>query len=54
MKEVPKQDLPDVSGGDFNQGGCIPYPRLPSPDDGIDYPHNPFNPVIESPYTIEK
>lgn len=52
MKEVPKQDLPDISGGDDVSGDCIPYPRLPSPDDGTDYPRDPFSPVYESPYAL--
>ena len=50
MKEVPKKDLPEVSGGDFQEGGCIPIPRLPGPDDR-EYPQNPFGlPVMETPY----
>lgn len=46
MKEVPKKDLPEVSGGESVRGGCVP--RLPGPDDGLDYPKYP-NPVIEAP-----
>jgi hypothetical protein len=54
MKEVPKKDLPEVSGGDFHEGGCIPYPRLPGTDDGVDYPQNPFGvPASEAPYGID-
>ena len=52
MKEVPKKDLPEVAGGDFHEGGCIPFPRLPGPDE-VDYPKDPFAPVFESPFTIE-
>ena len=48
MKEVPKKDLPEVSGGEFQDGGCIPIPRLPSPDD-VAYPTNPLGPVYETP-----
>ena len=54
MKEVPKKDLPEVSGGDFQEGGCIPLPRLPGLDDGIDYPQDPFGvPAAEAPYGID-
>jgi hypothetical protein len=54
MKEVPKKDLPEISGGEDQVGSCIPYPGLPSPDDGTDYPRNPFNPVYESPYSADE
>lgn len=40
MKEVEKKHLPDVSGGEFQDGGCIPPFDLPG-----DYPRNPFNPI---------
>ncbi len=46
---VHKKDLPEVSGGDSHEDGCVPHPRLPSPD-GSTYPDNPFGPVFESPY----
>ena len=45
MKEVPKKDLPEISGGEFQDGGgCIPMPGLPGPD-GPRYPTNPGGPV---------
>lgn len=47
MKELPKKELPEVSGGGSVQGGCVP--QLPVPEDGLDYPQNPFNPVFEAP-----
>jgi hypothetical protein len=37
MKEVPKKDVIDVSGGQFQDSGCIPLPE--------DYPRNPSNPI---------
>ena len=40
MKDVPKKHLPDVSGGQYQDGGCIP-PFGDLPDD---YPHTPSNP----------
>jgi len=42
MKEVPKKHLPDVSGGEYQDGGCIPPFDLPP---GGDYPRNPINPI---------
>jgi hypothetical protein len=45
MKEVPKKDLPEVSGGDFHDGSCIPMPRFPGVDEP--YPYNPGGPVFE-------
>lgn len=47
MKEVPKQDTPDVSGGEYRDDGCIPNPRLPSPDDP--YPSFPVGPIVLGP-----
>ena len=48
MKEVPKKDLPDVSGGEYNPGGCIPDPfrKLPWEID-IGYPAEPVVPLTE-------
>ena len=46
MKEVPKKDLPEVSGGEFQEGGCIPWPRFPEIE-GPYYPSNPGGPVHE-------
>ena len=48
MKEVPKKDLPDVSGGEYDPGGCIPDPfrKLPWEID-IGYPQEPAVPLIE-------
>jgi hypothetical protein len=53
MKEVPRKDLPDVSGGDYQQGGCIPDPlrQLPQPD--VDYPQDPIAPIFESSIPID-
>jgi hypothetical protein len=42
MKEVPKKHLPEVSGGEFQDGGCIP---IPGEFPGGEYPRNPFNPI---------
>ena len=41
MKDVPKKHLPEVSGGQYQDGGCIPpFGDFPSPD----YPSNPGGP----------
>lgn len=40
MKEVPKKHLPEVSGGQIEDGGCIPGPDFPLGE----YPHNPIGP----------
>jgi hypothetical protein len=47
MKEVPRKDLPEVSGGDFPLDGCIPYPILPGTD-GDDRSRDLINPVESS------
>jgi hypothetical protein len=47
MKEVPKQQTPDVSGGEYRDDTCIPNPKLPSPDDN--YPTDPVGPVVLVP-----
>lgn len=46
MKDVVKKDLPEVSGGDFQEGGCIPFPILPGTD-AESNPRNP-NPIYDS------
>ena len=48
MKEVPKKDLPDVSGGEYDPGGCIPDPlrKLPWEID-LGYPREPVVPISE-------
>lgn len=45
MKEVPKKHLPEISGGDYQDGGCIPMPDARLPDD----PPNPFTPKRDFP-----
>ena len=47
MKQVPKQDLPDVAGGEYHRDGCIPDPfrKLPYPD--TEYPQDPMIPTGE-------
>ena len=45
MKEVPQTNLPEISGGDHDPDGCIPYPGL----DNATYPRNPFGPIYEAP-----
>ena len=52
MKDVPKKQLPEISGGDQATVGSDP--QLPKPSTDVDFPRNPFNPVFESPYTIEE
>jgi hypothetical protein len=52
MKEVPRKDLPDVSGGEYDPGdGCIPdpMPKFPTHID-LDYPRLPIveNPDVQS------
>jgi hypothetical protein len=43
MKEVPKKDLPDVSGGEYQSDGCIPDPfKLGFPPE----PTIPVDPTI--------
>ena len=50
MKEVPKKQLPEVSGGEI-----VPVnPKVPTPPTETDFPRNPFSPVYEAPYTIEE
>lgn len=46
MKEVPQKDLPEVSGGDAARRVTTPptSPYYPQP---IDYPRNPFGPMVE-------
>jgi hypothetical protein len=40
MKDIPKKQLPEISGGEFQDGGCIPqFGDLPG-----DYPRTPSNP----------
>ena len=48
MKEVNRKDLPEVSGGEYQQGGCIPDPlrKLPWEID-LGYPQEPIVPLIE-------
>ena len=50
MKEVPKQQTPDVSGGEYRDNTCIPDPKLPVPDDP--YPSFPVGPIVLGP-TVE-
>ncbi len=47
MKEVPKQQTPDVSGGEYRDDTCIPDPRLPAPESP--YPSFPLGPVVSGP-----
>lgn len=44
MKEVPKKHLPEVSGGQYEDGPCIPGMDLPG-----DYPRGPGNPYEVPP-----
>jgi hypothetical protein len=50
MKEVPKKDLPDVSGGEYQSedGGCIPFPNIPGVPGDVDWAY-PQAPVIQAP-----
>lgn len=44
MKEVPKKDVPEISGG-YTEGGCIPFPPgFPDIDEGREYPAQPTSP----------
>lgn len=52
MKEVLRKDLPEVAGGDYVPVGSDP--QLPVPGADSDFPRSPFNPVYESPFTIEE
>jgi hypothetical protein len=51
MKQVPKKQLPEISGGDQAVVGVDP--QLPAPSTDVDFPRNPFNPVYEAPFVIE-
>lgn len=51
MKEVPKKQLPEISGGDGPVGND---PQLPKAPTDVDFPRNPFNPVYEAPFSIEE
>lgn len=55
MKEVPKKDQPEVSGGGVYVPDGYPRPSLPFLDDP-GYPKWPFVPVVEEAYsnTIEE
>lgn len=45
MKEVPKKDLPEIPGGAAQVPVMPPTsPYFPQP---IDYPQQPFGPVVE-------
>ena len=50
MKEVAKKQLPEVSGGVPSVGDQT---KIPAPPAGIDYPRNPFGPVIEAPFNVQ-
>ena len=47
MKEVPRKDLPEVSGGEYTPGGCIPDPLRKLPWQEPDYPQDPVTPGTE-------
>ena len=53
MKQLPKQDQPDVSGGrattEYPQGPCLP--TIWPPEDGPTFPDVP-EPGCETPPTI--
>ena len=52
MKEVPKKDQPDVSGGvqtDGSVGGLV-IPGMPAPS----YPPGPCIPIPENPIYVPK
>jgi hypothetical protein len=51
MKEVPKKQLPEISGGEEATAGV--NSQLPKPPTDVDFPRNPFNPVYEAPFNIE-
>ena len=48
MKEVPKKDLPEISGGE-DAGSLGQVPTAPYFPPSIDYPRQPFGPVVEMP-----
>jgi hypothetical protein len=52
MKEVPKKQLPEISGGDYVPTGSDS--QLPTPSTDVDFPRNPLSPVFEAPYAIEE
>ena len=47
MKEVPRKDLPEISGGEYTPVGS--NPQLPAPSTGAGFPRDPVNPAYESP-----
>jgi hypothetical protein len=53
MKEVTQKDLPEVSGGEYTPGGCIPDPirQLPQPD--TEYPQDPIAPIFGSSIAVD-
>ena len=53
MKEVPKKDQPEISGGEYSPDGCIPDPLRQLPWTEIDYPQEPTVPVFEPSITID-
>lgn len=46
MKQVPRKDLPQVSGGLDEPTLTSELPIAPVP---LDYPNNPFGPVLDAP-----
>ena len=52
MKEVPKKEVPEVSGGGLGwlDGSCIPDPFPPITGGEPPYPGNPGGPSIDEPH----
>ena len=48
MKEVPKKDLPEVSGGEYQPDGCIPDPFRDLPWREPSYPTDPIVPAPDT------